>query len=313
MSNSLKDETRGSSVIKDFGSGGDTILRSLDGIDFRVHSVVLSLASPVLADMFRLGTQQTTVNVAEASDMLDFLLKFIYPGPPPPVSFFEVLEKGLHLADKYQLEGMKLHLRERLSLKSSPVSAYSNPLRALAFACAHGLTEEASLAASIAFESYDFRKVNDLAKLCKEMPSIGPIVKMIGIPSARVTILNSVLFQFHQRPMALVADSKNFLCTTCQDQYLNRSRYAAPEWQARWAHWVFKELETRPIAQCDDVFTVEFLKLAMCKGTVPLSSNICGCHTKIYSHKYYFEKWTAEVRECLVNRLKTLDPLDGIS
>ncbi|KAG9084466.1 hypothetical protein FRC06_004074 [Ceratobasidium sp. 370] len=313
MAKLLAGETLGSFTNKDFGSGGDITLRSLDGVDFRVHSVVLSLASPVIADMFHLGAQQAVVNIGETSEMLSFLLNFIYPRLPPPVPSFEVLEKGLHLADKYHLEGMKLHLRERLSLKASPVSVYSDPLRALAFACAHGLTDEAKLAASVAFKSYDFRKVDDLLKICKGMPSIAPIVKMIGVPSARAAILNSVLFQFYQRPMALVTESKHFLCSTCQDQYLNRSRYSAPEWQARWAHWVFKELETRPIAQCDEVFTIEFLKLAMCKGAVPVSSNICGCHTKIYSHKHYFEKWTAEVRECLVNRLKSLDPLGAVA
>ncbi|QRV78185.1 The BTB (BR-C, ttk and bab)/POZ (Pox virus and Zinc finger) domain [Ceratobasidium sp. AG-Ba] len=288
-------------------------LRSLDGVHFQVHSVVLSIASPILADMFKLSSGKSVVDFAESSDALNFLLNFIYPRVPPPIPSFEVLEKGLHLASKYELEGMKVYLKERLYLKSSAVTVYSNPLRVLALACSHGLSEEAKLAASVARDFYDFRKTDELVKVCREMPPIAPIVKMIGLPSARAAILNNVLFQFHQRPMALTDDAKHFLCSTCQDHYLDRSRYSAPEWQTRWAHWAFKELEYRPIEKCAEVFTVEFLKLAMCKGSVPVPGDVCNCDSEIYSHKYYFEKWASRVRECLMDQLKALDSLDSVA
>ncbi|KAG9084467.1 hypothetical protein FRC06_004075, partial [Ceratobasidium sp. 370] len=259
-----------------FNHGGDLTLRSLDGVDFSVHSIVLSIASPVLADMLCIGTQETTVDVAESSEMLSLMLNFIYPRPPPQILSFDILGKAFHVADKYQLEGMKHHLREKLLLKGSPVSVFSDPLRVLAFASVHGLTEEAALAASLAYGSHDFNKADDLIKLIKAMPSVAaPVVKMIGVPSARVAILIDVLFQFHRRPMALVGvDCDRFMCTTCDKIYLNCARYGAPEWQARWAHWVFQELKTRPISQCDELFTAEFLGLAMYRGDVQLPNNI---------------------------------------
>ncbi|KAG9094245.1 hypothetical protein FS749_012831 [Ceratobasidium sp. UAMH 11750] len=300
-----------------FSSGGDLTLRSLDGVDFSVHSIVLSIASPVLADMFCIGTQKTTVDVAESSEMLSLMLNFIYPRPPPQISSFDTLETAIHIADKYQLEGMKHRLREKLLLKGSPVSVFSDPLHALAFASVHGLAEEAKLAASLACESHDFHKVDDLMKLINAMPPIvAPVVKMIGVPSARIVILIDVLFQFHRQPMALMGDNCNhFMCSVCDKVYLDCARYGAPEWQARWAHWVFQELKTRPISRCDDLFTAEFLVLAMNRGDVELPSKTCGCHNRIRDSRFkpYFEIWAAGVRACLIDRLTCLDQFNEIN
>ncbi|KAG8742048.1 hypothetical protein FRC10_002074 [Ceratobasidium sp. 414] len=300
-------------VNEGFRSGGDVVLCSLDGVEFSAHSVVLSLASPVLAHMFCNAAKQAVINFAESSKMLSFMLKSIYPRSPPPIPSFEILEQGLHLADKYQLEGMKLRLLKELTVKGSPISVFSDPLRALAFATTHDLKDEAALAASIASESYDFHKPKNLIKLAETMPSIAPVVKMVGMPSARTSILIDVLFQFHRQPMVLSQqECFEFLCLICDKIYYNKARYGAPEWQARWAHWVFQELNTREISDAGEVFTVEFFKLAMYKGDVQMQGDVCGCHQRIYKHKKYFEAWTAGVREGLVNRLKTLDPLNAI-
>ncbi|KAG9084465.1 hypothetical protein FRC06_004073 [Ceratobasidium sp. 370] len=301
-------------VNEGFSSGGDVVLRSLDDVEFSVHSVVLSLASPVLEHMFSSATKQAVINFAESSEMLSFMLKSIYPRSPPPIPSFEILEQGLHLADKYQLEGMKLRLLKELSVKGSPISFFSDPLRALAFATTHGLADEAALAASIASEAYDFRKPDHLTKLAKMMPSIAPVVKMIGMPSARTSILIDVLFQFHRPPMMLSQkECFEFLCEACDKIYYNKARYCAPEWQARWAYWAFQELNSRKISDAGEVFTVEFFKLAMYKGDVQAQGDICVCDERIYEYKGYFEVWTAGVRESLVDRLKALDPLDAVA
>ncbi|KAG8796503.1 hypothetical protein FRC12_021136 [Ceratobasidium sp. 428] len=153
--------------------------------------------------MFCSGTPQTVVNVAETSEILRLMLQFIYPCAPPPISSFDVLGKALHIADKYQLDGMKARLLKELSVQGSPVSVFSDPLRALAFCTVHNLAAEAALAASTASKSRDFHKVKNLVKLAKVMPSINPVVKMIGTPLARTSILIDVLFQFHWQPMVL--------------------------------------------------------------------------------------------------------------
>ncbi|KAG9124978.1 hypothetical protein FRC07_009500 [Ceratobasidium sp. 392] len=301
-------------VNAEFSSGGDLTLRSLDGVEFSIHSVILSLASPVLAHMFNTGIHQKIIDVAETSEMLAFMLHSIYPRSPPPVLSLEILGKGLHLANKYQLKGMRYRLRKELSLKGSPISVFADPLGALAFATVHDLPDEAALAASVASKSYDFCKTENLVKLAKTMPSIAPVVKMIGVPSARTLILVEVLFEFHKKPMLLSQpECFQFLCGKCDKKYFDKAQYGAPEWQARWAYWVFQELKSRSISESDKVFTLEFFKGAMYKGEISLQGDVCGCHVRIYNFKRHFETWTAGVREYLVMRLKALDPLDALA
>ncbi|KAG9124976.1 hypothetical protein FRC07_009498 [Ceratobasidium sp. 392] len=304
-----------SSLCDEFRAGGDVTLRSVDGVEFSVHALVLSLASPVLADMFSTAMQQSVVDVAETSEMLAFMLKSIYPLPPPPVSSFEMLRKGFHLADKYQLDSMKNRLRNELFVKTSSVSAFADPLRALALAIELGFDDVAKLATSVASESHNFRKTKNLVRLAEAVPSISPFVKMIGIPSARTSILISVLFRFHERPMSLFQyqPAGALLCSSCFATYYNSVRYSPPEWQARWANWVFQELNTRDISDAGDVFTLESFKVAVCKGEVPFPEDSCSCHIQIPSYKGQFEAWAAEVRRCLISRLKTLKPLDGLA
>ncbi|KAG8793144.1 hypothetical protein FRC12_003780 [Ceratobasidium sp. 428] len=302
------------STADEFGKDGDIILGSLDGIEFKVHSLFLSHASPVIAHMFCSGTSQTAVDMAENSEILRLMLKLIYPCSPPPIQTFELLGQGLHMADKYQLEGMKFRLRERLSLKGSPVSVFSDPLRALAFCTVHDLATEAALAASVASKSQEFRQAENLVELAQAMPSIAPVVKMVGMPSARTSILIGVLFQFHRAPMIMSPEGGfKILCSNCDEVYFNKARYGAPEWQARWACWVFRELNARSLSDCSEVFKVEFLKLAMHKGDVPIPDNICKCHYRMYENKRWFETWTAGVRETLATRLEALEPLDAIA
>ncbi|KAG9124979.1 hypothetical protein FRC07_009501, partial [Ceratobasidium sp. 392] len=296
-----------------FRTGGDITLRSLDGVEFNVHSVVLSLASPVLGHMLEPNQPQPVIHFAETSNMLSFMLKFIYPRPPPSIPSLKVLGQGLYIAQKYHLEGMECRLRKELSVRDSPLSIYSDPVGALAIATVYNLADEATLAASLVDKSYNLQKADSLVKLAETTPSIARLVKAIGLPSARTSILIEVLFYFHQKPMLLTQhEAYMFLCTKCDKIYHNKARYGAPEWQARWAHWAFQELRTRNISEAGEIFKVEFFKIAMDKGVVPLQDDICGCHTRIYDCKREFEAWTATIREALVDRLKPLEALKSL-
>ena len=70
----------------------DAILRTADGVDFHVHQVILSLASPFFKTMFTLTqpprltdtsasgiAKRDSIPVTEDSVVLDSLLRFIYP------------------------------------------------------------------------------------------------------------------------------------------------------------------------------------------------------------------------------------------
>lgn len=294
-----------------FTEGGDLILRSIDSVDFHVHSVVLSLASPVLANMFGIGTQRDVVTVGETAEVLALMLSFIYPRASRPVSSFAVLEKGMHVADKYQLDEMKTRLCGKLSLKGSPVSIFMDPLGALAFATSHGFLEESQSASSLATERHDFRRVVDLVKLIKAFPSATSLIQIVGTPSAKAAILSHVLFNFHHAPMRpFTGAGGKFLCHHCERTYSAEARRSPPEWLARWSHSVFEELFKRPVSGCRALFQVEFLHLALRRDGIdmPLTPS-CDCLSSINKNKHAFEEWADGIFTIIQRRLLELEKL----
>jgi len=105
---------------------GDVILRALGppSHDFRVHKLVLSLASPVFKDVFSLpqptsGTSSVAeieiVEVADPPHALDIILRLIYPFTPPSFDGnLDTLVECLIVADKYDIKAAKARLRQAL-------------------------------------------------------------------------------------------------------------------------------------------------------------------------------------------------------
>ena len=59
--------------------GGDIILRSIDGVEFLVHSVILGVASSVFEGLLQVGTNRDAVELSENAEILSLVLRFIYP------------------------------------------------------------------------------------------------------------------------------------------------------------------------------------------------------------------------------------------
>lgn len=298
-----------------FTEGGDLIFRSSDGIDFRVHSIVLSLATPAFSDLRSTGTQREVVKLGETSEVVALMLGFIYPKPPPIISSFELLGKAMAASNRYQLQGMKAQLRERLSLISSSVSVYTDPLSALSVASSNGFREEADLAALIASKRHNFQNVDDVLKLVDAAPSAAALLKLIAIPAVTTQILADVLFSFHKAPMRLFGDeAKYILCGYCQRVYHNVCRHSPPEWQARWAYWVFSDIKDLPVEKWDEFFQISFFNSAFYRSGVRaiptgLGGNDCICFGMITQNAYYFEKWASTIHQHLKSRMSNLDKL----
>jgi hypothetical protein len=111
----------------------DIILRTLGPPkrDFRVHKLVLSLASPVFKDMFSLpqptsnDSRKSTVaeveivEVTDPAGALDIVLKMIYPFVPPPLDGdLDTLVECLVIAEKYNIEGAESRLYRALAQMS---------------------------------------------------------------------------------------------------------------------------------------------------------------------------------------------------
>ncbi|QRW04548.1 The BTB (BR-C, ttk and bab)/POZ (Pox virus and Zinc finger) domain [Ceratobasidium sp. AG-Ba] len=315
MSGLSLDDISGVIDHNDFGSSskGDLILRSVDNVDFWVHTVLIALASPTFADMLPLGKQEPHVNVGETSELLELMLSFIYPRPAPRITSFETLEKAIHMADEYQLVGMKSYLRKELTVHGSPVSAFSEPFAALAVASAHGFIEEAALASSLVSQQFDIRRVDDWMKLASAIPSSAHVLKLVGLPSARMAILVDVLFRYNQSPMLFESSDDYYRkCTDCTSKPSGAGHSTPAEWQTCWAFWAFQELSNRSISECKSVFTRDFLRNAIYKGPNPIPKAACGCQDMLFAPNSYFDSWAKLVHNTLVDRLKNLDKFGSI-
>ncbi|GJE98552.1 BTB domain-containing protein [Phanerochaete sordida] len=101
----------------------DVVLRSSDKVDFKVHKIILSDASPVFSSMFALPLPSQDedmcdglhkVQMAEPADAIHALLGVLYPGKGPRVSNTDCAALVLQLADKYAMDGVTKHVRSLL-------------------------------------------------------------------------------------------------------------------------------------------------------------------------------------------------------
>jgi len=126
----------------------DAILRSSDGKEFRVHQLILSLASPVFQGMFSLPQptafppQIPSVDVPETSDILQPFIQYLYPRSPPKISDVAMRGALYTIADKYDAEVVMDPLRDMLI----PRFLETSPLRVYALASHWGFEEEARIA-----------------------------------------------------------------------------------------------------------------------------------------------------------------------
>jgi len=129
----------------------DVILRSSDGVNFKVHRLVLSLASPFFRDLFTLPQTSSNTTVAdclpvipmsEAASLLSDLLQFIYPFPDLIMDSFSSVTAILKGGDKYQLQRASSAAQKQM-LKY----ADSDPIRVYALGCYYKVAELAQAGA----------------------------------------------------------------------------------------------------------------------------------------------------------------------
>ncbi|KAI0040320.1 hypothetical protein FA95DRAFT_1599473 [Auriscalpium vulgare] len=162
--------------ITDFGlpfvdKSADIILRAADDIDFRVHKVVLGIASPIFQSMFILpqpittledGLSQTidekeglpVVRMTEDSRILSSLLMAVYyPALASMPSHLEDAFGLLAAAEKFEMDNTSSLIRILLSHPDRPLITPANAVHAFAFAYVHRLPDQALLAARRTLET----------------------------------------------------------------------------------------------------------------------------------------------------------------
>jgi hypothetical protein len=139
-------------------SKADIILRSSDGVEFRVFKLFLTLASPFFETMFALpqpaaGTNDDTMNglhvipMQENSKTLDTFLRFCYPSTlaeDPSLENLKDIKAILGVARKYSLDLIEKKVCQALA---NPKVLEAEPLRCFAIARNARLTHETITAA----------------------------------------------------------------------------------------------------------------------------------------------------------------------
>ena len=115
----------------------DLILKSKDGVHFRVFKIILSFASPIFSDMFSipspasqnsdLGDEVQVVPVSEDAEVLDLSLRHIYPLQTPDTVTLREANILAEFAHKYQADMLEKAVRRYLadSVEDDPVGVYA--------------------------------------------------------------------------------------------------------------------------------------------------------------------------------------------
>ncbi|KAG9001405.1 hypothetical protein FRB90_011633, partial [Tulasnella sp. 427] len=91
---------------------GDVILRSSNGVNYKVLRAILALASPVFDDMFEIpqgsnapdSTEVPIIDVSESSQVLHSMLKLFYPTPIVTITGYPDAFGLIQAFDKYLID-----------------------------------------------------------------------------------------------------------------------------------------------------------------------------------------------------------------
>ncbi|KAG8936712.1 hypothetical protein FRC02_011994 [Tulasnella sp. 418] len=219
----------------------DLILRSLDGVEFKVYRQILALASTVWADMFSLGatihdeaeskksSDPPVVSVTEKASILSDILSFVYPVPKPDVNTLDHCSDIIAIAEKYDVTGAMPYLRNILLsskfLKESPIRVY-------AIACSYAWTAEA-------------KEASRHTLICNilETPITPELYRINAVEYIK-------LIQLHR------TRSQSAIAMIDTIQPANCSCTTPPYWYTTWATRAKEELTVRPNSSV--IFGLEF-------------------------------------------------------
>jgi hypothetical protein len=113
----------------------DIVLQSNDGVHFRVFKIILSLASPIFADMFSIPSPSSqkssneiqVVLLSEHSTALDVALRHLYPVRTPDAVTLHDTSVLAEFAHKYQVDALDKSVKHYLTdnIKHDPVGVYA--------------------------------------------------------------------------------------------------------------------------------------------------------------------------------------------
>jgi hypothetical protein len=306
-------------------SGGDLVLRSSDGVMLHVHSVLLGLASTFFSDMLSIGTKSTDIiDVGDDSETLSLMLAFIYPSAIPTIDTFELLEKGLQIAQKYQVESMLKILDQTLSQGFNNSLIRDSPLRMFYLSSSHGLRASQTASAQRIMSSHcDLRSPQEIVKLAEQNPSAAHLIGLVGAQGARAKILFDVLFDLSDfgllpslSPDEYEAGANIMMCSDCMKsagisitEDWNHPNNYTPSWLHEWARHAFYALSQSPLADCNGLFEPSILRIFSDQSGACDRCIDIACQAGATIPVSAFTEWASGVRRYLDRELQALDCL----
>jgi hypothetical protein len=136
------------------------IIRSSDLVNFRVHKLILSMASPFFTNLLSLPQPSDgesvdglpVVTFTEDAEVLNSLVSMLYPiHPVIPDSYDKVLHL-LAACQKYDMDPIQSSIRAEISREGSPAPVGAEVFRAYAIASSKGLVPEMEKAARLTLD-----------------------------------------------------------------------------------------------------------------------------------------------------------------
>ncbi|KAG9119497.1 G2/mitotic-specific cyclin, partial [Ceratobasidium sp. 392] len=304
-------------IAQGFGpnDGGDFTIRSQDGVDFHIHSVILRYASSVFDELISSGSGEPLVTLTEEARTIRLMLVFVYFSHEQPViTDISCLEKALEVARKYELASMTASLRSLFWLENSPMHMRNDPVGSYELACIFSFEDIQKACYQHCIRRLDLsdsRTITEILPFCRHPRYVLPLIARLA---KRRVVVTETLHAIHTFPMNLVAPewdtthiiretlASRLICGKCIEAY-DDSTFSAVSWQIYWAHRACQVLLKRPMGECDHVFEVGFL----CKPydeeeDVTVICDDCFTHIHLKNHKTW-ENWAQIVRETLEKRL----------
>jgi len=223
----------------------DVILRtaSPDPTDFRVHRLILSLSSPFFQTTFSLPNaphngedEIPVIDIAESSEVLDTLLRAIYPVHPPDIHTLDKLGPILEAAIKYDMASVLQSLRNTVI---TPSFLNSSPLRVYAMAARYDFEEEMKVASRATLNNCVLEE-----PLCDDLKFINgqALFRLLSLHHRRTKAIKEAFTTF-----SLTLTTKRCPSALCQ------------KWWADFKLRAFEEVAERPTTKV--IFSLSFLNL----------------------------------------------------
>ncbi|KAF8583898.1 hypothetical protein K439DRAFT_1189047 [Ramaria rubella] len=222
--------------------GSDIVLRSSNGFDFYTHSFLLKTASGLFRTTLSLPQAAGMVSdesvigpLPEDAETIDAILRIISGLPFPPLDTFDLLEKVLVTADKWDMPG-PLSVIRRISI---PPALSSDPLRLYIIACRLGWIEAAKLASTLTLD-LDLRREEFREKLCTMESK-----DLLELQDLRIKRRD--MFHLKVSSIESLSNTKPQYCISCRrvtNPHLNQTAI-----MEALGYQCFKEMDTRPSGQ----------------------------------------------------------------